>query len=178
MRILEVNQQSLLGMTHTEAVQILRGVGDALLVLVCDGFDPRAAAAIEVRLRPCCFLTTAGRFTPLAVGLGFLRPRAPTSALLLGDLAAVASLPERVSATASLLAAGPFHSVTALLRNAVFTLVFSRLLVPGFSCADAVQSVHWCSPFPAGKLLPIAILCLLGFFFQGLSSKLFYSPLE
>ncbi|XP_065688879.1 protein scribble homolog isoform X18 [Patagioenas fasciata] len=48
MRILEVNQQSLLGMTHTEAVQILRGVGDALLVLVCDGFDPRAAAAIEM----------------------------------------------------------------------------------------------------------------------------------
>lgn len=48
MRILEVNHQSLLGMTHTEAVQILRGVGDALLVLVCDGFDPKAAAAIEV----------------------------------------------------------------------------------------------------------------------------------
>ncbi|XP_069077060.1 protein scribble homolog isoform X17 [Pleurodeles waltl] len=48
MRILEVNHQSLLGMTHTEAVQILRSVGDTLLVLVCDGFDPRAAAAIEV----------------------------------------------------------------------------------------------------------------------------------
>ncbi|XP_014801202.1 PREDICTED: protein scribble homolog isoform X3 [Calidris pugnax] len=48
MRILEVNHQSLLGMTHTEAVQMLRGVGDALLVLVCDGFDPKAAAAIEM----------------------------------------------------------------------------------------------------------------------------------
>ncbi|XP_063252553.1 protein scribble homolog isoform X5 [Prinia subflava] len=48
MRILEVNQQSLLGMTHTEAVQALRAVGDALLVQVCDGFDPRAAAAIEM----------------------------------------------------------------------------------------------------------------------------------
>ncbi|XP_053808364.1 protein scribble homolog isoform X9 [Vidua chalybeata] len=48
MRILEVNHQSLLGMTHTEAVQVLRGVGDALLVLVCDGFDPKAAAAIEM----------------------------------------------------------------------------------------------------------------------------------
>nr|XP_054504981.1 protein scribble homolog isoform X3 [Agelaius phoeniceus] len=48
MRILEVNHQSLLGMTHTEAVQVLRAVGDALLVLVCDGFDPRAAAAIEM----------------------------------------------------------------------------------------------------------------------------------
>ncbi|XP_061463269.1 protein scribble homolog isoform X14 [Rhineura floridana] len=48
MRILEVNHQSLLGMTHTEAVQILRAVGDALLVLVCDGFDPKAVAAIEM----------------------------------------------------------------------------------------------------------------------------------
>ncbi|XP_066482567.1 protein scribble homolog isoform X4 [Tiliqua scincoides] len=48
MRILEVNHQSLLGMTHTEAVQILRAVGDALLVLVCDGFDARAVAAMEM----------------------------------------------------------------------------------------------------------------------------------
>ncbi|KAM6445973.1 protein scribble homolog isoform 13-T14 [Rhynochetos jubatus] len=48
MRILEVNHQSLLGMTHTEAVQMLRSVGDALLVLVCDGFDPKAAAAMEM----------------------------------------------------------------------------------------------------------------------------------
>ncbi|XP_067416307.1 protein scribble homolog isoform X15 [Emydura macquarii macquarii] len=48
MRILEVNHQSLLGMTHTEAVQILRSVGDKLLVLMCDGFDPKAAAAIEM----------------------------------------------------------------------------------------------------------------------------------
>ncbi|XP_029448134.1 protein scribble homolog isoform X11 [Rhinatrema bivittatum] len=48
MRILEVNQQSLLGMTHTEAVQILRGVGDSMLVLVCDGFDPKAAASMEM----------------------------------------------------------------------------------------------------------------------------------
>ncbi|XP_075067662.1 protein scribble homolog isoform X19 [Mixophyes fleayi] len=47
MRILEVNQQSLLGMTHTEAVQALRGVGDTLLVLVCDGFDPSSSVSIE-----------------------------------------------------------------------------------------------------------------------------------
>ncbi|XP_053101712.1 protein scribble homolog isoform X11 [Hemicordylus capensis] len=47
LRILEVNHQSLLGMTHTEAVQVLRGVGDVLLVLVCDGFDPKAVAALE-----------------------------------------------------------------------------------------------------------------------------------
>ncbi|KAG8134137.1 hypothetical protein E2320_011859 [Naja naja] len=48
LRILEVNQQSLLGMTHAEAVQVLRAVGDRLLVLVCEGFDPKAMAALEV----------------------------------------------------------------------------------------------------------------------------------
>ncbi|XP_070796260.1 protein scribble homolog isoform X4 [Pituophis catenifer annectens] len=48
LRILEVNQQSLLGMTHTEAVQVLRAVGDRLLVLVCEGFDPKAMAALEM----------------------------------------------------------------------------------------------------------------------------------
>ncbi|XP_053571461.1 protein scribble homolog [Bombina bombina] len=48
MRILEVNQQSLLGMTHTEAVQALRSIGDTLLILVCDGFDPIATASMEV----------------------------------------------------------------------------------------------------------------------------------
>ncbi|XP_056410308.1 protein scribble homolog [Hyla sarda] len=47
MRILEVNQQSLLGMTHTEAVQALRGVGETLLILVCDGFDPVSTSSIE-----------------------------------------------------------------------------------------------------------------------------------
>ncbi|KAM8966326.1 protein scribble homolog [Pelodytes ibericus] len=47
MRILEVNQQSLLGMTHTEAVQALRSVGDTLLILVCDGFDPTGIPSIE-----------------------------------------------------------------------------------------------------------------------------------
>ncbi|XP_030660285.1 protein scribble homolog isoform X6 [Nomascus leucogenys] len=48
LRLLEVNQQSLLGLTHSEAVQLLRGVGDTLTVLVCDGFDASTAAALEV----------------------------------------------------------------------------------------------------------------------------------
>nr|1UJU_A Chain A, scribble [Homo sapiens] len=39
LRLLEVNQQSLLGLTHGEAVQLLRSVGDTLTVLVCDGFE-------------------------------------------------------------------------------------------------------------------------------------------
>ncbi|KAL4635473.1 hypothetical protein GN956_G14710 [Arapaima gigas] len=43
MRILEVNNHSLLGMTHAEAVRILRSVGETLAVLVCDGFDPSDA---------------------------------------------------------------------------------------------------------------------------------------
>ncbi|XP_018613298.1 protein scribble homolog isoform X12 [Scleropages formosus] len=47
MRILEVNNQSLLGMSHTEAVRVLRAAGDSLIILVCDGFDPRDAAAVE-----------------------------------------------------------------------------------------------------------------------------------
>ncbi|CAI9154974.1 unnamed protein product [Rangifer tarandus platyrhynchus] len=44
LRLLEVNQQSLLGLTHGEAVQLLRSVGDTLTVLVCDGFDTSTAA--------------------------------------------------------------------------------------------------------------------------------------
>ncbi|XP_043457925.1 protein scribble homolog isoform X3 [Prionailurus bengalensis] len=48
LRLLEVNQQSLLGLTHGEAVRLLRGVGDTLTVLVCDGFDTDAATPAEV----------------------------------------------------------------------------------------------------------------------------------
>ncbi|XP_057592698.1 protein scribble homolog isoform X3 [Hippopotamus amphibius kiboko] len=48
LRLLEVNQQSLLGLTHGEAVQLLRSAGDTLTVLVCDGFDTSATAAPEV----------------------------------------------------------------------------------------------------------------------------------
>lgn len=48
LRLLEVNQQSLLGLTHAEAVQLLRSVGDTLTVLVCDGFDISATTSLEV----------------------------------------------------------------------------------------------------------------------------------
>ncbi|KAM6953296.1 protein scribble homolog [Aplochiton taeniatus] len=47
MRILEVSNHSLLGMTHTEAVRVLRAVGDTLVMLVCDGFDPHNVAVVE-----------------------------------------------------------------------------------------------------------------------------------
>lgn len=50
MRILEVNNHSLLGMTHTEAVRVLRAVGDSLSMLVCDGFDPQKVTSVEVRV--------------------------------------------------------------------------------------------------------------------------------
>ncbi|XP_024428154.2 protein scribble homolog isoform X5 [Desmodus rotundus] len=48
LRLLEVNQQSLLGLTHAEAVQLLRSAGDALTVLVCDGFDTSTVTPAEV----------------------------------------------------------------------------------------------------------------------------------
>ncbi|XP_014652760.1 PREDICTED: protein scribble homolog isoform X3 [Ceratotherium simum simum] len=48
LRLLEVNQQSLLGLTHGEAVQLLRSVGDNLTVLVCDGFDTSITTPPEV----------------------------------------------------------------------------------------------------------------------------------
>ncbi|XP_077085282.1 protein scribble homolog isoform X8 [Siphateles boraxobius] len=47
MRILEVGNNSLLGMTHTEAVRVLRASGDSLVMLVCDGFDPKNATGFE-----------------------------------------------------------------------------------------------------------------------------------
>ncbi|XP_066536281.1 protein scribble homolog isoform X1 [Hoplias malabaricus] len=47
MRILEVGNHSLLGMTHTEAVRVLRATGDTLVMLVCDGFDPKNAPGVE-----------------------------------------------------------------------------------------------------------------------------------
>uniref|UniRef100_A0A8C1Z4Z3 Protein scribble homolog n=1 Tax=Cyprinus carpio TaxID=7962 RepID=A0A8C1Z4Z3_CYPCA len=52
MRILEVGNNSLLGMTHTEAVRVLRAAGDSLVMLVCDGFDPRNAASPGVIANP------------------------------------------------------------------------------------------------------------------------------
>lgn len=49
LRLLEVNQQSLLGLTHAEAVQLLRSAGDPLTVLVCDGFDAPAEVSAAPR---------------------------------------------------------------------------------------------------------------------------------
>ncbi|XP_078585633.1 protein scribble homolog isoform X50 [Branchiostoma floridae x Branchiostoma japonicum] len=47
MRILEVNNQSLLGCTHVEAVRALRAVGDRLQVLVCYGYDEEAVKSMS-----------------------------------------------------------------------------------------------------------------------------------
>lgn len=61
MRILEVGNQSLLGMTHTEAVRVLRSTGDTLVLLICDGFDPRNISGVEVQLQtPSEFLNSSG----------------------------------------------------------------------------------------------------------------------
>ena len=40
MRIIEVNEVSLLGATHQEAVHALRNVGNKIVLLVCDGYEP------------------------------------------------------------------------------------------------------------------------------------------
>ena len=39
-RILEVNNQSLLGAAHMDAVRALKNVQEKLTILVCDGFEP------------------------------------------------------------------------------------------------------------------------------------------
>ena len=40
MRIIEVNEVSLLGATHQEAVHALRNAGNKIVLLVCDGYEP------------------------------------------------------------------------------------------------------------------------------------------
>ncbi|KAH9388038.1 Leucine-rich repeat-containing protein [Tyrophagus putrescentiae] len=47
MRIIEVNDVSLLGASHGEAVSSLRNTGNRIVLLVCDGYDPAEAAAIK-----------------------------------------------------------------------------------------------------------------------------------
>lgn len=47
-RIIEVNGQSLLGATHSEAVAAMRNTGDSIQILVCDGWNvPVAQPAIQ-----------------------------------------------------------------------------------------------------------------------------------
>ena len=43
MRLLEVNGVSLLGATHQEAVNILRGAGNTITLVVCKGYDRNEA---------------------------------------------------------------------------------------------------------------------------------------
>ncbi|XP_042875528.1 protein lap4-like isoform X9 [Penaeus japonicus] len=39
LRVLEVNEHSLLGITHEEAVNVMRGAGSTIRLIVCDGYD-------------------------------------------------------------------------------------------------------------------------------------------
>lgn len=66
LRLLEVNQQSLLGLTHGEAVQLLRSAGDTLTVLVCDGFDTGTSPPSEVSALStgCGVITSWPRVAP------------------------------------------------------------------------------------------------------------------
>jgi len=47
MRILEVNNTSLLGATHVDAVRALRTAGDNLSLIVCDGYDEAEAMELN-----------------------------------------------------------------------------------------------------------------------------------
>lgn len=38
-RVLEVNEHSLLGITHEEAVNIMRSAGSTIRLVVCEGYD-------------------------------------------------------------------------------------------------------------------------------------------
>ena len=46
LRIIEVNDFSLLGASHQEAVHSLRNAGNRIVLLVCDGYDPAEAAKL------------------------------------------------------------------------------------------------------------------------------------
>ena len=46
-QILSVNNISLEGLTHQEAVNILRNAGDEIKLLVCDGFNPNSLPQVE-----------------------------------------------------------------------------------------------------------------------------------
>ncbi|XP_054157070.1 protein lap4-like [Oppia nitens] len=52
MRIIEVNDVSLLGATHQKAVQVLRNVGNRIILLVCDGYDSAELSATTNRKSP------------------------------------------------------------------------------------------------------------------------------
>ncbi|XP_054622221.1 protein scribble homolog isoform X11 [Dunckerocampus dactyliophorus] len=69
MRILEVNNHSLLGMSHTEAVRVLRAIGDSLVMLVCDGFDPRKVATVETRPNEEHYASPGIIANPFATGI-------------------------------------------------------------------------------------------------------------
>ncbi|ELW63401.1 Protein scribble like protein [Tupaia chinensis] len=50
--ISKVDEQSLLGLTHAEAVQLLRSGGDRLTMLVCDGFHTDAGTTATLQVSP------------------------------------------------------------------------------------------------------------------------------
>ena len=51
-RIIEVNGQSLLGATHSEAVDALRSTGNSIHLLVCDAWNESASSASSTNFAP------------------------------------------------------------------------------------------------------------------------------
>lgn len=63
MRIIEVNDNSLLGATHKDAVEVLRTAGNRIILLVCDGYDPSEAAARAPLGTALAVVTNNGRLS-------------------------------------------------------------------------------------------------------------------
>lgn len=50
MRIVEVNGQPLLGVSHEEAVAIIKAAGNAITFVVCDGYNNIPGAALQCQV--------------------------------------------------------------------------------------------------------------------------------
>lgn len=53
-RVLEVNDSSLLGITHEEAVAVMRSAGSTIRLVVCDGYDYGLVSIFLVCVLFCC----------------------------------------------------------------------------------------------------------------------------
>nr|CAB3265903.1 protein scribble homolog [Phallusia mammillata] len=89
-RILEVNNQSLLGCTHAEAVRTLRSIGDQASFLLCRGYDPAEVSVCG--LQACHPATQANEVSPGVIANPLLTALSDSSSSVDQDLT-----PEEIS---------------------------------------------------------------------------------